>query len=72
MFIEINNRKQVFLNAKLTLELDCDSQLTKRTQGKDNLPERFGRSFGQFPFDVKECGIELISCRYIFFNSSFG
>lgn len=64
VFLEINNRKQVFLNAKLTLELDCNYQLSTKHRHADNKLERFGRSFGQFPFDGKECGIELISCEY--------
>ena len=64
VFLEINNRKQVFLNAKLTLELDCSYQLGNKHRHGDNKLERFGKSMGQFPFDVKECGIELISCEY--------
>lgn len=67
VFLEINNRKQIYLNAKLSLELDCDYQLTKPYNGENqkNQPEKFGKDLGLFPFDSKECGIELISCKYI-------
>ena len=64
VFLEINNRKQVFLNAKLTLDVDCSYQLNNKHRHGDNKLERFGKSKGQFPFDAKECGIELISCEY--------
>lgn len=66
LFLEINNRKQVFLNAKLTLEVDCDYQTAKKHLHGDNKLERFGRTIGQFPFDSKECAIELISCEFKF------
>ena len=63
VYLEINNRKQVFLYAKLELELDCSNQLIKHHHG-DNRLEQFGKTIGLFPFDRKECVIELISCEY--------